>query len=89
MCNGSVKSNRKYYDNQTIANHEKGHINEKCAKRQDEFDNILVIPTTASLKYTAINICDSETESTLLCNLFKCTRTTLQVIFIENTRPYH
>ena len=37
MCNGSVKSNRKYYDNQTIAKQEKGHINEKYAKRQDDF----------------------------------------------------
>ena len=37
MCNGSVKNNRKYYDNQTIAKHKKGHINEKYAKRQDDF----------------------------------------------------
>ena len=90
MCNGSVKNNRKYYDNQTIAKHKKGHINEKYAKTSRRVLTIFWL-SRQRLHQTAQQciFVAADPESTLRCDLFKMYTTTLQVIFIENTRPYH
>ena len=60
MCNGSVKKLESIKTTKQSQSTKRAIQTKNPQNVKTSFDNILVIPATASLNYTAINICDSR-----------------------------